>query len=86
MNRKLHNNVSALLATGTLFVLALTAQVSDSAPETAPAPVAVAVASVALAAPQAMAAHGPAASARSGRASRIRHSVAMPFFSFAPRG
>lgn len=86
MNRKLHNTASALMVSGTLLMLGLMAHAPDGATEPTPAPVAVVVASAALVAPDAMVAKEPAASARSGRASRIRHSVAMPFFSFAPRG
>jgi uncharacterized lipoprotein YbaY len=86
MNRRLHNTASALLVSGTLFVLALVAQASDGAFAPRPAPVAAAAASAALAAPDAALAEEPDAGAASGRVSRIRHSVALPFFSFAPRG
>jgi hypothetical protein len=86
MNRKLHNTASALMASGTLLVLALMVQASDSSFDAPPASTAAAVASAALTAPEALATEEPAASVRSARASRVRHSVAMPFFSFAPRG
>jgi hypothetical protein len=84
MNRKLHNTASALMVSGTLLVLALMARASEGAFDPPPAPVEVAAASAALVAPEV--ADEPSDSVRSGRASRIRHSVAMPFFSFAPRG
>jgi hypothetical protein len=86
MNRKLHNTASALMVAGTLFVLSLMAQATDGAARAAASPVAVAAAASALAATEAVAAEPQDTGTLSGRASRIRHSVALPFFSFAPRG
>lgn len=80
MNRKLHNTASALMVAGTLLVLALLAQAPDDTSAQTPSPAAVAVTSTALVVADSL------PSARSGRASHVRHSVAMPFFSFAPRG
>lgn len=70
MSRKLRNSVNAVIVTAAL----------------------AAVASVGLAAgfPAARAAASHAAAGgshhRAGHASRIRHSLAMPYFSFVPRG
>ncbi|MFC0679261.1 hypothetical protein ACFFGH_15605 [Lysobacter korlensis] len=85
MNRKLHNTASALMVPGTLLLLALVASASDGSTQAPADPAAVAVASAALITPVADDA-GAAPSGKSARASRIRHSVAMPFFSFASRG
>lgn len=77
MNRKLHNTASALMVPGTLLLLALAAY------------------GYAGGAPVSGTANAPSAAAGtaelptrplSGRAGRVRHSVALPFFSFAPRG
>lgn len=80
MNRKLHNTASALMVPGTLLLLGLAAHAytgaaADSAPLAPSTAAAVASATAEL----------PTQS-RGGRAGRVRHSVALPFFSFAPRG
>lgn len=77
MNRKLHNTASALMVPGTLLLLALAAH------------------GYAGGSSESWAANEPSAAAATaelptrplaGRAGRVRHSVALPFFSFAPRG
>lgn len=81
MNRKLHNTASALMVPGTLLLLALmalahsrgTVDAAASAGATATAAGATATAEL-------------PARPFAGRAGRVRHSVALPFFSFAPRG
>jgi hypothetical protein len=86
MNRKLHNTASALMVPGTLLLLALVASASDGATRTPADPAAVSVASAALITPGVADDGGAAPTRKTARASRIRHSVAMPFFSFASRG
>ena len=90
MNRKLHNTVMAMIASSSLFVLGLLTA-SPVAPAFAPVATDSVVASI-------DAGHAPAAdavedSAEPADAAPRRHvrrgrqqSVAMPFFSFAPRG
>ena len=90
MNRKLHNTAMAMIASSSLFVLGLLTA-TPMAPARAPAAVPVAVASF-------DADHAVAAEAVDGNVEQVetsprRHvrrarqqSVAMPFFSFAPRG
>jgi hypothetical protein len=87
MNRKLHNTVMALIASSSLFVLGLL----TASPALSPAP-ADAVAT-AFDADQAVAAEVVDRDAKADQASPRRQirrprqqSVAMPFFSFAPRG
>ena len=89
MNRKLHNTVMALIASSSLFVLGLlTSTPALPGLATAPAPATASTfdADQAVAA-EATAAEGDvkAAPRRHPRRSN-RQSVAMPFFSFAPRG
>jgi hypothetical protein len=87
MNRKLHNTVMALIASSSLFVLGLL----TASPALSPAP-AHAVAT-AFDADHAVAAEVVDHDAKADQASPRRQirrprqqSVAMPFFSFAPRG
>ncbi|GHA71628.1 hypothetical protein [Cognatilysobacter bugurensis] len=83
MNRKLHNTASALMVPGTLLLLALAAQASTGDVQRAGsafhsnATTVGATATAATALP---------ARPFGGRTGRVRHSVALPFFSFAPRG
>ena len=87
MNRKLHNTVMALIASSSLFVLGLL----TASPALSPVP-AHAVATT-FDADQAVAAEVVNHDAKAEQASPRRQvrrprqqSVAMPFFSFAPRG
>lgn len=90
MNRKLHNTTMALIASSSLFVLGLlTASPTD--PALAPAP--GQVAAVSFDADHAVAAEATDDNVERAEAAPRRHvrrgrlqSVAMPFFSFAPRG
>lgn len=84
MKRRLRTTASALIVSGTLFVLGLATFASASLDRAANSP--VTVASAALVSPDSVEADSSPSPARPGRASRIRRSVAMPFFSFAPRG
>lgn len=80
MNRKLHNTASALMVPGTLLLLGLAAHAYTGGP---------ADATPAVSAPAAVVASATAelpARSLGGRAGRVRHSVALPFFSFASRG
>ncbi len=87
MNRKLHNTTMALIASSSLFVLGLLA----ATPALSPAPASVVAASfdadeaIAAEAVESDAEATPTAPRRQARNAR-RQSVAMPFFSFAPRG
>lgn len=78
MNRKLHNTTSALMVLATLLLLALVAQASGGS--------AIDASTDASAAATASASTDLSPRAFGGRAGRVRHSVALPFFSFAPRG
>ena len=84
MNRKLHDTALALMVSGALAVLTLVAGGRE------PGPAATAVTSTVQAGVAAPATPSLRLSAsqtgKSGRARRIRHSMAMPFFSFASRG
>ena len=90
MNRKLHNTTMALIASSSLFVLGLlTASPADHGRVPAPAPLAAA----AFDADHAVAAEAVDETVEQVEAAPRRHvrrarqqSVAMPFFSFAPRG
>jgi hypothetical protein len=89
MNRKLHNTTLALIASSSLFVLGLL----TASPATAPAPEPALAAAASFDADRAVASEavegdaGSAAAAPRRHARRVhRQSVAMPFFSFAPRG
>lgn len=90
MNRKLHNTVMALIASSSLFVLGLLTA-SPAVPALAPLPASPMVASLdddAATAAKSIDAEVEQAEAsprRQVRRSR-QQSVAMPFFSFAPRG
>ena len=90
MNRKLHNTVMAMIASSSLFVLGLLTA-SPTVPALAPAPGSVAATSfeadrtVAAEATDDNVARAEAAPRRHARRGR-QQSVAMPFFSFAPRG
>lgn len=111
MNRKLHNTVSALVASSALLVLSLVAAVPLSPEPAAPAaglpgsgptadharalPAAATTDAGAIAHAAALASAFDAASVAADAAPtprkrtpsrRGRHSVAMPYFSFAPRG
>ena len=77
MNRKLHNTASALMVPGTLLLLALAAH-SQAGAQAATSPTVAVIA--------ATTAETPARRLIEGRAGRVRQSVALPFFSFAPRG
>lgn len=81
MNRKLHNTASALIVPGTLLLLALMA-LAHRGGAAAPSASASATATAA----SASATTELPARPFGGRAGRVRHSVALPFFSFAPRG
>ena len=90
MNRKLHNTVMAMIASSSLFVLGLLTA-SPAVPALSPVNVQGAVAS--LDAEQAVAAETVDNDVEATEATPRRHirrgrqqSVAMPFFSFAPRG
>jgi hypothetical protein len=90
MNRKLHNTAMALIASSSLFVLGLLTA-TPMAPARAPAPAPVAVAS--FDADHAVTAEATDGDVEQAEATPRRHvrrarqqSVAMPFFSFAPRG
>jgi len=93
MNRKLHNTVMALITSSSLFVLGLLTA-SPVVPDLPPPSSGSAVASLdALDTGDMPAADGIEAEATSTDAAPRRHlrrgrqqSVAMPFFSFAPRG
>lgn len=86
MNRKLHNTVMAMIASSSLFVLGLL----TASPALSPAPASAVAAS--FDADEAVAAEAvhdddqvEASPRRQIRRPR-QQSVAMPFFSFAPRG
>ena len=90
MNRKLHNTTMAMIASSSLFVLGLLTS-TPAIPVLAPAPATAAAAS--FDADHAMAAEAVDQSVEQTEATPRRHvrrgrqqSVAMPFFSFAPRG
>jgi len=87
MNRKLHNTVMAMIASSSLFVLGLLTA-GPASPAFAPAPASATLASTTQA-------DGVASHDRTGKVEATprrhlrrthRQSVAMPFFSFAPRG
>jgi hypothetical protein len=80
MNRRLHNTASALMVPGTLLLLALMALAHSGGAIDAPASAAATTAATASATTE-LPTRTPG-----GRAGRVRHSVALPFFSFAPRG
>jgi hypothetical protein len=87
MNRKLHNTVMAMIASSSLFVLGLL----TASPALSPTPGAAVAAS--FDADQAVATEAVDHDVDQAEASPRRHvrrsrqqSVAMPFFSFAPRG
>ena len=87
MNRKLHNTIMALIASSSLFVLGLL----TASPAIAPVP--AAAVAVSFDAEQAVAAETVDNDVEATEATPRRHirrgrqqSVAMPFFSFAPRG
>ena len=87
MNRKLHNTVMALIASSSLFVLGLLTS-TPAIPSLAPAH---ATATAAFDADNAVAVEAvdggvERAEAPRRHARRTRQSIAMPFFSFAPRG
>lgn len=89
MNRKLHNTVMALIASSSLFVLGLL----TASPALSPAPAPAHAVATAFDADQAVAAEVVDHDAKAEQASPRRQvrrprqqSVAMPFFSFAPRG
>lgn len=90
MNRKLHNTTMALIASSSLFVLGLMTA-SPVVPTHTPAPATVAAApfdaehAVASEAVDETVEQTDAAPRRHVRRAR-QQSVAMPFFSFAPRG
>lgn len=76
MIRKLRNSLNALLLTSALcatgaFAVAAMPFAAVSTPASAPG---------------AVAAHADAGPRKAVRLSRIRHSLAMPYFSFVPRG
>ncbi len=88
MNRKLHNTTMALIASSSLFVLGLMTA-SPAVPALAPAQAAAA----SFDADHAVAAEAVDDTVEQPEATPRRHvrrarqqSVAMPFFSFAPRG
>ena len=88
MNRKLHNTVMALIASSSLFVLGL---LTSTPPIPALTPAQATAMSAAFDAENAMAAETVDAEAEADLPRRhVRRgrgqSVAMPFFSFAPRG
>lgn len=87
MNRKLHNTVSALSVSGVLLALTLITAVPAPATrdvdtaQVAPAASPAAGTALGQAEPQ------PQPARRGGSAGkRSRHGLAMPYFSFAPRG
>jgi len=83
MNRKLHNTVMALIASSSLFVLGLLTSTPALAPQSTAVAAAFHADAVAVEAAEAEAeADLPRRHVRRGH----RQSVAMPFFSFAPRG
>ena len=91
MNRKLHNTTMALIASSSLFLLGLLG--SSPAAELAPSSGMATVASPAFDAEHAVAAEAVDETVEQVETSPRRHvrrarqqSVAMPFFSFAPRG
>jgi hypothetical protein len=87
MNRKLHNTVMALIASTSLFMLGLL----TATPVLSPAPAGSATTtfdagqSVVTQAADGSAVRAQASPRRPPRRAR-QHTVAMPFFSFAPRG
>ena len=88
MNRKLHNTVMAIIASSSLFVLGLLI----ASPAISPAPATV-VAAASFDADHAVAAEVVDGEVEAIKDTPRRHvrrarqqSVAMPFFSFAPRG
>ena len=90
MNRKLHNTTMALIASSSLFVLGL---LTASPVVTALAPAQATAAAASFDADDAVAAEALDESVEQAEAAPRRHvrrarqqSVAMPFFSFAPRG
>ena len=86
MNRKLHNTTMALIASSSLFLLGLLGS-SPAAPELAPSSGMATVASPAFDAEHAVAAEAVVETSPRRHVRRARQqSVAMPFFSFAPRG
>lgn len=82
MNRKLHDTALALTLSGTLAALAFVAGNPQPTATVSPGTVHSGVAAR-TATPLRLATAQPG---KSGRARRIRHSMAMPFFSFASRG
>lgn len=85
MNRKLHNTASSALVVGTLFALGLAVALAEPAqPQAADAPAAVDAELVIETAAVATAAIHTRQGSR--RSSRIRQTMAMPFFSFSSRG
>lgn len=87
MNRKRHNTASALMVTGTVFAFGLLAHFADlsAAPASRTARATASVGTEARTQAPIRAAFN-SASQGNGRSRRIRHSMAMPFFSFASRG
>ncbi len=90
MNRKLHNTVMAMIASSSLFVLGLLTA-SPAVPALATTPPSAAIASLdADKARASDALDGKADQAEASPRRQLRRprqqSVAMPFFSFAPRG
>lgn len=90
MNRKLHNTTMALIASSSLFVLGL---LTATPVDPALAPVPSTVASATFDADHAVAAESADGHVDRAEATPRRHvrrtrrqSVAMPFYSFAPRG
>ena len=85
MNRKLHNTASSVLVIGTLGALGLAVALSGPTGTTARS---AATAGAAAASVSMVALETASLPPRQGprRSSRIRHSMAMPFFSFASRG
>lgn len=83
MNRKLHNTTMAMLASSSLFVLGLlAASPADPALSSAPAPAMAAAIDIDHAVAVETVEASPHRHARRAR----QQTVAMPFFSFAPRG
>ena len=89
MNRKLHNTVMAMIASSSLFVFGLLTA-SPAVPALSPVNASAAVASID--ADQAMVTEAVDNDVQAAEANPRRHvrrgrqqSVAMPFFSFAPR-
>lgn len=82
MNRKLHNTVTALFATSGLLALSLVA----SRPLAPDIPMQAPLALPQVAQLEATARHEDAPARPARRGHRGRQSVAMPFFSFFPKG